>query len=192
MVDPQQLVAGLVQRGVPYAAALGIVGNMSVESGFDPGINEIAPLVPGSRGGFGLIQWTGPRRRQLEAFAGDRVADVDTQLDFLVHELGTTERAAARDIYAAEDPLEAARLVSNRFLRPGIPHLDRRIEATRGLMGGEAPQTPQQPMNALRAPQNAPQPQMNVLAAMQMMPRYENTLNAADFMNPRGNALNYG
>lgn len=163
MTDPQQIIAGLVQRGVPPAAAIGMAGNIAIESRFDPGINEIAPLVPGSRGGFGLIQWTGPRRRQLEAFAGDRVADLDTQLDFLVHELNTTERSARDAIYGAQDPETAARLVSEKFLRPGIPHLDRRIEETRRLAGMD----PSAPYSAPPQGQAAGQPQADPDSAYQ-------------------------
>ncbi|MCA3303638.1 MAG: hypothetical protein INF98_15860, partial [Roseomonas sp.] len=67
-----EILAGLVNRGVSLPVAQGIVANMIAESNLNPDINEIAPLVPGSRGGYGLNQWTGPRRRQFEAFAADR------------------------------------------------------------------------------------------------------------------------
>lgn len=135
----EYLRRGLIERGMSPMQAAAFLGNIQVESGFDAGINEIAPLVPGSRGGFGLIQWTGPRRRQLEAYAADRganVADVDMQLDFLMHELQTTERSAWDRIRQATSVDDAARLVSQRFLRPGIPHLDRRISAANSIYGG--------------------------------------------------------
>lgn len=64
--------------------------NFQDESGLNPGINERNPLVPGSRGGFGLYQLTGPRRRAYEQFANQRgVApfDIDAQLDFMMTEL---------------------------------------------------------------------------------------------------------
>lgn len=131
----EQILQGLLQRGFPAHVAQGIVGNIAVESGFNPGINEIAPLVPGSRGGFGLFQHTGPRRRALEAFAsqtGRPLADIDTQLDFVMQELGTTEKAAADALRGARTTEEAARIFSEKFLRPGIPHLDRRIAAATG------------------------------------------------------------
>lgn len=137
-VTPEYIVQGLMARGMSRAAALGFAGNFKVESRFDPGINEIAPLVEGSRGGFGLAQWTGPRRRQLEAYAAEKgrnVADPDLQMDFLMLELGSTEKAAAERIFAASDPAEAARLVSTEFLRPGIPHLDARIAAANEIAG---------------------------------------------------------
>lgn len=77
-VDPQVIIKGLVDRGVPLTAAIGMTANLSVESGYDPGVNEIAPLVEGSRGGFGLAQWTGPRRRQFGDFANPNFIEEKT------------------------------------------------------------------------------------------------------------------
>lgn len=138
-VTPEYIVSGLVKRGVPRLAAVALAGNASVESGFKADVNEYEPLVEGSRGGFGLWQHTGPRRRQLEAFARSQdrpVDDPDTQMDFVAWELANTEKSAAASIYRAQTPEEAARAVSERFLRPGIPHLDRRIQATRAIADG--------------------------------------------------------
>lgn len=135
------LIAALVARGMPVHIAQGIVANMIAESRLDPGINEIAPLVPGSRGGFGLNQWTGPRRVQYEQFARDRGARPDdwrTQLDFTLWELGNTERGAGEALRGARDAEEAARIYSERFLRPGIPNLDRRLAEARRLASGNA------------------------------------------------------
>lgn len=167
-MNAEAVIAGLIQRGYPEHIAQGIAGNFAVESGFDPGINEIAPLVEGSRGGFGLAQWTGPRRVQYENFAserGSRLDDIDAQLDFLTWELGNTEKSAGAKLAKATNAEEAARIFSDSFLRPGIPHLDRRIAAARGFSQNpmsaspapanalQAPQAPEQPQNALRAPQ---------------------------------------
>lgn len=138
-IKPQYVVDGLVKRGIPRAAALGFAGNFVAESNLDPGINEIKPLVPGSRGGFGLAQWTGPRRKQLEAFAGTRgkpVSDPEVQMDFLAWELQNTEKKAAQSIFSATDPTEAARLISEWFLRPGIPNMNKRLSATAEIAGG--------------------------------------------------------
>ncbi|MDE0590418.1 phage tail tip lysozyme [Halocynthiibacter sp. C4] len=136
----REVIQGLIARGVPEHIAYGIGGNISVESGFNSGINEINPVVEGSRGGFGLNQWTGPRRTQLEAFAADLgVApdDMDAQLDFTLWELLNTEKRAAEALFSASTPEEAARIYSDQFLRPGIPHLDRRIAEAARLAGGE-------------------------------------------------------
>lgn len=134
----QQLIAGLLQRGVPLHIAQGMVANMVAESGLNPGINEIAPVVPGSRGGYGLNQWTGPRRRQFEAFASDRGAALDdpnVQLDFTLWELQNTEAPAWNALQGASDPVEAARIYSESFLRPGVPNMDKRLSEAQRLAG---------------------------------------------------------
>lgn len=146
------LVQGLVQRGLPEHVAQGFAMNAADESGFNPGINEIAPTVPGSRGGFGLMQWTGPRRVALEGFAaqmGRPVSDPNLQMDFLVNELQGPEKAAAQSILSAPDTGSAAAAIVNDFLRPAAEHRERRVaEYTGGAGfsgGGMAPITVQAP-----------------------------------------------
>ena len=134
----QKIIAGLMQRGFPEHIAKGMAANMIVESGLNTSVNEIAPLVEGSRGGYGLNQWTGPRRRQFEAFAADRgasLSDLNTQLDFTAWELQNTERGAGQALSGAGTAADAARIYSEKFLRPGIPHLDRRIAEANRLAG---------------------------------------------------------
>lgn len=130
------VVNGLVERGLPRNIAEGFALNIAEESGFDPGINEIEPLVPGSRGGFGLIQSTGLRRDQLEAAARARgvdPADPEFQLDRIVEELKTTERRAAEKIFAANTVGEAATAVVNDFLRPAEENRARRVAKFQSL-----------------------------------------------------------
>ena len=120
---------GLVERGLPEHVAEGFVMNFRDESGLNSGINEQNPLVEGSRGGFGLYQVTGPRRVAYEAFAqqqGKPLDDVDTQLDFLMVELGGTEAPAARSIMATGTAGEAASAIVHKFLRPRQDHRERR------------------------------------------------------------------
>lgn len=129
VVDEDYVVEGLVARGMPEHIAQGFAMNFADESGFDSGINEINPLVEGSRGGYGLYQLTGPRRRQYEAFAAERgvdAADADAQLDFLMWELENTEKSAARSIYGATSAGEAGAAIVHKFLRPHESHRERR------------------------------------------------------------------
>lgn len=122
--------AGLVQRGLPEHVADGFMMNFRDESGLNPGINEAQPLVPGSRGGFGLAQWTGPRRVALEQFAqaaGRPVDDPNVQLDFLASELQGPEAKAAQSIMAAQTPGDAAAAIARDYLRPAPENLDRRV-----------------------------------------------------------------
>lgn len=132
--------AGLIQRGMPEHVADAFVMNFKDESGLNPGINEHNPIVPGSRGGYGLAQWTGPRRKQLEAFAqqqGKPVSDMDVQLDFLMTELQGSEKRAAQSIFGAKDTGSAAVAIVNDFLRPAEEH---RASRSKRYMGGQPQQ----------------------------------------------------
>lgn len=160
----QQILAGLVQRGIPVPVAQGIVANMIAESGLKTDINEISPIVPGSRGGYGLNQWTGPRRRQFEAFAAERdvpTSDLNAQLDFTLWELQNTEKGAWNALQGVNDPVEAARIYSERFLRPGIPNMDKRLSEAARLAG--MPFDPST-VNALAANQAPQQEAQNALS----------------------------
>lgn len=124
-LDAATVRAGLIDRGLPEHIADGFVMNFKDESGLNPGINERAPIVPGSRGGFGFAQWTGPRRRALEAYAVQRglpVSDANLQLDFLMTELQGPENKAWQAISAAPDAGQAAAAIVNNFLRPAEQH----------------------------------------------------------------------
>lgn len=181
-MNADYLRRGLVARGLPQHVADAFVLNWTDESGLDPGINERAPLVPGSRGGFGLSQWTGPRRVALENFAAERgmpVGDADLQMDFLMHEMAGPEAAAARAILAAPDTGTAAAAIVNRFLRPAEAH---RAAREARYLGGAMPDygLPEAPLNALAvAPEAAQEPQFR-WQSQQIDPR--------DFMGPT-NAL---
>lgn len=138
--DANMIREGLIKRGVPVPVADGFIMNFRDESGLNPGLNEAKPIVPGSRGGFGLAQWTGPRRIALERFAqntGRSVSDVDTQLDFLMRELQGPEAGAAKSFLSAKTPQEAAVAIAQNFLRPAPEHLARRVANYSG--GGAAP-----------------------------------------------------
>lgn len=140
--------AGLIERGLPEHVADGFILNFQDESALNTGLNEREPIVPGSRGGYGLAQWTGPRRVALETFAqmrGKPVSDLDTQLDFLMTELQGDEARAAGLIMGTQDPGSAAAAIATHFLRPAKEHLDRRVARYTG-----APQ--------VVSTQSAPQP----------------------------------
>lgn len=77
--------------------AAGIVGNLGHESGGFSQFQEKKPLIPGSRGGWGWGQWTGPRRRQFEAWASARGLDPksdEANYGFLAHELKGSEKGS--------------------------------------------------------------------------------------------------
>lgn len=80
----------LKQKGLSDAAVAGIMGNMDQESRFDPTASEHKNFGRDGSGGYGLIQWTGPRRKALYDAAqaqGKDVNDIDFQLNFLWDEV---------------------------------------------------------------------------------------------------------
>lgn len=136
--DAAMIRQGLVDRGLPSHVADAFVVNFKDESGLNPGINEANPVVPGSRGGFGLYQLTGPRRTAYESFAAQRgvdPSDVDAQLDFLKYELDGPEAKAAQSILSAPDTSTAAQAIVNNFLRPSEEHRTRRAASYANLGG---------------------------------------------------------
>jgi hypothetical protein len=141
----QYILQGLVKRGLPPHVAQAFVMNFKDESGLNPGINEHNPTVPGSRGGFGLYQLTGPRRVAYENFAAQRgvnPSDTDAQLDFLMMEGQGPEKAAFQKILAAPDTGSAASAIVTDFLRPAPQHRSSRVakytNSAPGKVGGDS------------------------------------------------------
>lgn len=130
---PDQIYAGLIARGHSPVAAHGIMMNLQDESAFNLG------AVGDGGNAFGLAQWNGPRKRQLEAFAasqGKSPADLDVQLDFLTQELQGPEAAAGAALAAATTPGEAGAAFVNMFERPAEEHRSSREAKYLAYSGG--------------------------------------------------------
>lgn len=118
-------IRGMQKRGLARHVAEGIVGGMIPESGLNPSINEKNPVVPGSRGGFGLDQLTGPRRIAFERWASENnrnIDDPEAQMDFKMVEFTGPERKAYEALIQAPDAQSAAAIYTEQFLRPGVSH----------------------------------------------------------------------
>ena len=133
----------LIDAGYSAEAAAGVLGNIEAESGF----NE-ASIEGGSGAGFGLCQWTGGRRTQLESYAASKgvaPSDLDTQIEFLLaeitpgggangyakYQLSSYNGYSASDWKNASTPEDAATAFCWTFERPGIPRMDVRTSAAR-------------------------------------------------------------
>jgi hypothetical protein len=203
----QAIRDGLIKRGLPEHVADGFLMNFQDESGLNPGINEQNPTVPGSRGGYGLYQLTGPRRRAYEQFASQRgvdPADTDAQLDFMMSELQGPENAAYKSIMAAPDSGHAAAAIVDNFLRPAESHRAARAasylksgapvqvasnDPSAGIaqaLGGQ--QAPSPVAAALQLPQQAPAPQArpDITAALSGPPQPGVTPGAPAAATPAG------
>ena len=132
--------------------AAAICGNLGHESGGFEKMQEIRPTVRGSRGGYGWAQWTGPRRRQFEAYcARNKLARESDKANygFLFTELKGGERGALAILKRANDNISDKTIAFERgFERAGVKHYPSRIKwAKRALkaLGTHPPMPPDDP-----------------------------------------------
>ncbi|GJD33447.1 phage tail tip lysozyme [Methylobacterium aerolatum] len=114
--------------------AAGLLGNLGHETGGFRFLQEITPVVPGSRGGWGIAQWTGPRRIAMERWCRERGLDPASDAaneGFLRVELTTTEAPALEALRRAATLEEATEAVCRRFERPGRVALPSRLAFAR-------------------------------------------------------------
>lgn len=118
------------RQGWTRAQAAGLVGNLQAESGVDAHRAQ-----SGGGPAYGLAQWEHPRQREFKDWAGHdiRQSTFDEQLAFIQHELTTSERGAGNALRCATTVDAAAQIVCERYERPGIPHLDKRIAYARAI-----------------------------------------------------------
>ena len=146
-------------KGWTRAQAAGIVGNLQAESGVNPNRGQ-----DGGGPGYGLAQWEGPRQRDFKAWSGHDIhqSTFHEQLEFIQHELTTTERGAGNALKGATTASQAAQIVCNKYERPGIPHMDARIANANAIYNNASPtnngggSTPSTGGNNGSAPKPAP------------------------------------
>lgn len=123
--------------------AAGLVGNLAYETGNFKYAQEIAPTVEGSRGGYGIAQWTGPRRKAFESWASSNGLDVNSyeanygylkkelsSKDEIIGSIGVNTIAKLKEADTVED---ATSLVSEYYLRPGKPNINKRLSSAAGV-----------------------------------------------------------
>ena len=135
----------------PHQAA-GIVGNLGYESGGLKVMQEVRPVVPGSRGGWGWAQWTGPRRRAFEAWAdiqGLDYASDAANYGFLMVELRGAYRRVVEKLRSRETVDTAVFVFGHDFEAPGgttethLPGYTRRVHYAQRALAGVASPEPQ-------------------------------------------------
>jgi len=126
--------------GLSRVHAAAIVGNLAHETGDFKFMQELRPIVPGSKGGAGFAQWTGKRRKAFEKFVADNDYDINSyeaNRDFLIYEIQETDEGRFLSSLEKTTTVEdAAKVVSNKYLRPGIPKIQSRIEKAKRYVGG--------------------------------------------------------
>ena len=130
----------LSNRYSPQAVAA-IMGNIDVETGgsFDP--TQKQQKGPGR----GLFQMEGKMLRAYNKHIADNNLKntAQSQLDFMseilsnsgVYDIGAGHRKALKKAFESGDVDKITSEFSKRVLRPGKPHLDRRLESSRRFVG---------------------------------------------------------
>jgi hypothetical protein len=132
-------------------SAVSIIGNAGHESGGFKQLQELKPLVAGSKGGWGIMQWTGPRRREAEAYWKRNnlsPTDMDANYKFLFVELRGPEGRVLSKLKQATTLEQKTKVFSETFLRPGIPHMDARYTWSKRALDAWNKQ-PQKPVESV-------------------------------------------
>jgi hypothetical protein len=120
--------------------AAGIVGNLARETGNFQFLRELNPIVPGSRGGIGYAQWTGPRHDAFLKFAGGAdPMSYEVNYAFLIEELeGPYVRVLDR-LRETETLDEATEVFMRGYLapHPSHLHLEERVAFAARYMAGD-------------------------------------------------------
>lgn len=120
----------IAEFNISILDAAAVAGNGGHESGGFTKLQEIKPVVKGSRGGYGWFQWTGPRRRDYEAWCkakGLDPASDEANYGFLVHELRTTEKKAVPATMKAKTLRDKVIAFEMAYERAGVKHYDSRV-----------------------------------------------------------------
>lgn len=122
-----------IGKGLEPIHAAGIVGNFIVESGSDP----IDPTAENGRGAYGIAQWLGGRRTNLENFAntaGRDPAALDTQLDFSWEELQGSEANSLNKLQATTTVEDAAIAWEKFYERSGGALVAERVNNAQAVL----------------------------------------------------------
>lgn len=162
--DAPWLMGKLIEDfGFTVLDAAAIAGNAGHESAGFTALQEIKPTVPGSRGGYGWFQWTGPRRREFEAYLKRNGLDGRTReanYAWLFNELKGSEKGAVAKTKAAKTLADKVVAFELAYERAGVKHYPSRVQwAEKALASYKAPAAPVEvvPPTPVPAPTRPPE-----------------------------------
>ncbi len=118
--------------GLTDVQAAGVLGNLGHECAGFTVMHEIGQ--PEGKGGYGWVQWTGPRREAFFAWCKAKGLDWrsdDGNYGFLKHELTTSETSAIPGVKGTNTVEEATQVFEQKFERAGVKHYPSREEWAR-------------------------------------------------------------
>jgi hypothetical protein len=133
-------IADLVKDfGFTPEQAAAFPGNFAAESGYFNLLQELNPLIRGSRGGYGHAQWTGPRRLTFErwlARKGWKADSYEGNYSYAFRELkgyepGLDYRKVAEMVKTATSLDNATWRVAKYYEAPAVINLEPRVKAAR-------------------------------------------------------------
>lgn len=116
-VDNETIAWNFLIQKYPRHQVAGIMGNLRQEHSFQT--SDVS-------GGLGIAQWLGNRRDNL--IARGNYTSIDVQLQFMIDELNTTERAAETSLRASGSIEEATIAFQNKYERCGACMQSQRIQ----------------------------------------------------------------
>jgi len=135
MPTGQEMMQLLMARGLDPVHAAVLTGHMQQESALNPSAYNA------KENAFGLFQHRLDRLDALRKFAAERgapVSDVNTQLDFALKEMGSTEKKAGDAFFAGKD-LPSTHAALKRFIRYGDDSDAARLGYARAMLAGADP-----------------------------------------------------
>jgi hypothetical protein len=142
-MTPLQAVDHFIDTGWTKEQACAIVANLIWESGG----KRVGPVTDwtidttarGDRGkAHGAAQWQGVRYHGLLSYTMARwplhsSSELPVQLGYIDWEMGSSEKKAKRKLLETTTLEEATEAVCKYYLRPSIPHLEKRIAIAKAL-----------------------------------------------------------
>lgn len=143
MTPPQAINHLVKEYGWTREQAVGIVANLIWEGGTKrqgpPKDWKIETTIVGDNGkAHGAGQWQKERYWNLlkytkENWPGRSSSDLGVQLGYLNWEMGYSEKKAKNKLLEAKTLEEATEAVCTYYLRPSVPHLEKRIAIAKAL-----------------------------------------------------------
>lgn len=109
--------------GASREDAAAVFGNAGHESKGLTDDQEDKPVVAGSRGGLNWMQWTGPRRKDMEAYCARNKIDPasdEAAYKWLFLELNGPEKAALAALFKAKTLNTKVEAFEKAYLRSGV------------------------------------------------------------------------
>jgi len=138
---PERLIGDLqTDLDLTEVQAAGVAGNLARETGNFRYLQELNPLIKGSRGGLGYAQWTGPRRDAFVDYANGRdLMSYEVNYGFLRHELEGDYLHVLERLRETETEEDAANVTMRGYLapHPKYRHLQDRIDYATAFLNGD-------------------------------------------------------